>query len=161
MDTQLPAIDDNYCNDNMTSACKRLLQQQSFTTQDDIRHQLIKLGFNDISQSTVSRLLLRLGVTKVPNATGKKIYCLTTENEPIKIHASIASQIEFITHNQLVIVIKTHPGGAQLVARLIDMQPHVDILGTIGGNDTVMVAPKDIMRINQCLQVVKQYLGLK
>ncbi len=72
MDTQLPAIDDNYCNDNMTSACKRLLQQQSFTTQDDIRHQLIKLGFNDISQSTVSRLLLRLGVTKVPNATGKK-----------------------------------------------------------------------------------------
>ncbi len=58
-------------------------------------------------------------------------------------------------------MIKTHPGGAQLVARLIDMQPHVDILGTIGGNDTVMVAPKDIMRINQCLQVVKQYLGLK
>ena len=161
MDIQPPAIDHHYCNDNMTSACKRLLQQQSFTTQDDIRYQLIELGFHDISQSTVSRLLLRLGVAKVPNAAGKKIYCLTTENEPIKINASIASQIEFVSHNQLVVVIKTHPGGAQLVARLIDMQPHVDILGTIGGNDTVMGAPKDITRIDECLQVVKQRLGLK
>ena len=60
-----------------------------------------------------------------------------------------------------MVVIKTHPGGAQLVARLIDMQPHVDILGTVGGNDTVMVAPKDITRIDQCLQIVKQRLGLK
>ena len=161
MDTQHPAIEHHSCNDNMTSACKRLLQQQSFTTQDDIRYQLIQLGFHDISQSTVSRLLLRLGVAKVPNAAGKKIYCLTTENEPILINASIASQIEFVCHNQLVIVIKTHPGGAQLVARLIDMQPHVDILGTVGGNDTVMVAPKDITRIDQCLQIVKQRLGLK
>ena len=161
MDTQHPAIEHHYCNDNMTSACKRLLQQQSFTTQDDIRFQLIQLGFHDISQSTVSRLLLRLGVAKVPNAAGKKIYCLTTENEPIQINASIASQVEFVSHNQLVIVIKTHPGGAQLVARLIDMQPHVDILGTVGGNDTVMVAPKDVTRIDQCLQIVKQRLGLK
>ena len=161
MDTQHPAIEHHSCNDNMTSACKRLLQQQSFTTQDDIRYQLIQLGFHDISQSTVSRLLLRLGVAKVPNAAGKKIYCLTTENEPILINASIASQIEFVSHNQLVVVIKTHHGGAQLVARLIDMQPHVDILGTVGGNDTVMVAPKDITRIDQCLQIVKQRLGLK
>ena len=61
--------------DDLLYGCKQLLQQQSFSTQDDIRYALIKLGHNDISQSTVSRLLTRLGVTKIPNAYGKKMYC--------------------------------------------------------------------------------------
>lgn len=147
-------------DENIAAACKRLLQQQSFTTQDDIRQRLIDLGYDDVSQSTVSRLLSRLGVAKIPNAYGKKVYCLTVESEPVQVGSSIASQIEFITHNQLVVVVKTHPGSAQLVARLIDVQPHAEILGTVGGNDTVMVAPKDISRITQCEQVVKARLGI-
>lgn len=154
------AIDAAAVDESIMTACKRLLQQQSFTTQDDIRHRLIALGYDDVSQSTVSRLLSRLGVAKVPNAYGKKVYCLTVENEPVQVSSSIASQIEFITHNQLVVVVKTHPGGAQLVARLIDIQPHDEILGTVGGNDTVMVAPKDISRIEECEKVVKARLGI-
>jgi transcriptional regulator of arginine metabolism len=146
--------------EDITAACKRLLQQQSFTTQDDIREALISQGFHDVSQSTVSRLLSRLGVAKVPNAYGKKVYCLTVENEGVRVGSSIASQIEFITHNQLVVVVRTHPGSAQLVARLIDVQPHKEILGTVGGNDTVMVAPKDINRIDACENVVRARLGV-
>ncbi|KLV02224.1 arginine repressor [Photobacterium aquae] len=146
--------------ESMTTACKRLLQQQSFSTQEEVRHSLIEMGFEDVSQSTVSRLLSRLGVAKVPNAYGKKVYCLTVENEPVQVSSSIASQIEFITHNQLVVVVKTHPGGAQLVARLIDIQPHAEILGTVGGNDTVMVAPRDISRIDECEKVVRTRLGV-
>ncbi len=154
------AIDAFQNDENIATACKRLLQQQSFSTQDEIRQQLIAMGFDDVSQSTVSRLLSRLGVAKVPNAYGKKVYCLTVENEPVQVGSSISSQIEFITHNQLVVVVKTHPGGAQLVARLIDIQPHAEILGTVGGNDTVMVAPKDIGRIEECERVVKARLGI-
>lgn len=147
-------------DENAYLACKRLLQQQSFTTQDEIRHQLITMGFSDVSQSTVSRLLSRLGVAKVPNAHGKKVYCLTVESEPVRISSSIASQIEYVTHNQLVVVVKTHPGGAQLVARLIDIQPHSEILGSVGGNDTVMIAPRDIKRIDLCEQIVRERLGM-
>jgi len=147
-------------DENITAACKRLLQQRSFTTQDDLRKALIALGFLDVSQSTVSRILTRLGVAKVPNAYGKKVYCLTVENEGVQVDSAISSQIEFITHNQLLVVVRTHPGCAQLVARIIDMQPHQEILGTVGGNDTVMVAPKDITRIDQCEDIVRQRLGV-
>lgn len=147
-------------DENITAACKRLLQQRSFTTQDDLRTALIALGFLDVSQSTVSRILTRLGVAKVPNAYGKKVYCLTVENEGVQVDSAISSQIEFITHNQLLVVVRTHPGCAQLVARIIDMQPHQEILGTVGGNDTVMVAPKDITRIDQCEDIVRQRLGV-
>ncbi|MEZ8095226.1 MULTISPECIES: arginine repressor [Photobacterium] len=154
------ALELSASDEDIMTACKRLLQQQSFSTQDDIRQSLIDMGYTDVSQSTVSRLLSRMGVAKVPNAYGKKVYCLTVENEPVQVGSSIASQIEFITHNQLVVVVKTHPGGAQLVARLIDVQPHAEILGTVGGNDTVMVAPKDINRIDECEKVVKTRLGI-
>ena len=144
----------------LTAACKRLLQQQSFATQNDLRLRLIELGYEGISQSTVSRLLSQLGVVKVQNACGKKVYCMTVESAPVRVGSSISSQIEFITHNQLMVVIKTHPGSAQLVARLIDIDPHGEILGTVGGNDTVIVAPKDVSNTEACERVVKERLGV-
>lgn len=145
----------------LSSACKRLLQQQSFSTQNDVRKKLVELGFKGISQSTVSRLLAQLGVVKVPNACRQRMYCLTTEAAPIHIGSSIASQIEFITHNQNTVVVKTHPGSAQLIARLIDVDPHANILGTVAGNDTVLIIPRDINQIEACEQVVREHLGVK
>lgn len=146
--------------DSITDICRRLLQQQSFSTQESLRNELINLGYEDISQSTVSRVLTRLNVVKVPNAYGKKVYCLSMENEGIKVDSAISSQVEFVTHNQLVVVVRTHPGSAQLVARIIDIQPHEEILGTVGGNDTVMIAPKDINRISECEAIVRKRLGM-
>src|SRR5690606_36961589 len=103
-------------DESLAAACKRLLQQQSFANQNELREKLIELGFDGISQSTVSRLLSQLGVVKVQNACGKKVYCITVETAPVRVESSIASQIEFITHNQAIVVVKTHPGSAQLVA---------------------------------------------
>ncbi|GAA5648391.1 arginine repressor [Vibrio proteolyticus NBRC 13287] len=144
----------------LATACKRLLQQQSFSTQNELREKLIDIGYEGISQSTVSRLLSQLGVVKVQNACGKKVYCITVENAPVRVESSIASQIEFITHNQSIVVVKTHPGSAQLVARLVDIDPHTEILGTVGGNDTVIIIPKDTDRIDACERVVKARLGV-
>ncbi|MCW8346874.1 arginine repressor [Vibrio sp. ZSDZ65] len=145
----------------LTAACKKLLQQQSFTTQNKLREALVSIGFVGISQSTVSRLLSQLGVIKVQNACGKKAYCLTVENAPVRVESSISSQIEFITHNQAVVVVKTHPGSAQLIARLVDIDPHNEILGTVGGNDTVLVIPKSIAEIDKCEQIVRIRLGVQ
>ncbi|MGC9400877.1 arginine repressor [Vibrio genomosp. F10 str. 9ZC157] len=145
----------------LTAACKRLLQQQSFATQNDLRLKLIDIGFEGISQSTVSRLLSNLGVVKVQNACGKKVYCITVESAPVRVESSIASQIEVITHNQSMVVVKTHPGSAQLVARLVDIDPHTEILGTVGGNDTVLIIPKNVNNIDACEAIVRARLGVK
>ncbi|WP_070969845.1 arginine repressor [Vibrio sonorensis] len=144
----------------LTAACKRLLQKQSFATQNELREALIEIGFTGISQSTVSRLLSQLGVVKVQNACGKKVYCITVESAPVRVESSIASQIEFITHNQSTVVVKTHPGSAQLVARLVDIDPHTEILGTVGGNDTVLIIPKDVSNIDACERIVRTRLGV-
>ena len=143
----------------LTDVCKKLLQQQSFTTQNKLREALVDLGYDGISQSTVSRLLTNLGVVKVQNACGKKAYCLTSENSPVRVDSSISSQIELITNNQSLVVVKTHPGSAQLIARLIDIDPHADILATIGGNDTILVIPKQASEVSRCERVVRARLG--
>ncbi|MEH0742635.1 arginine repressor [Vibrio cholerae] len=161
MSDTLHLADDQFADDKtLTSACKRLLQQQSFSTQNELREALVNIGFEGISQSTVSRLLSQLGVVKVQNACGKKVYCITVETAPVRVESSISSQIEFITHNQSMVVVKTHPGSAQLVARLVDIDPHTEILGTVGGNDTVLIIPKDTQKIDTCERIVRMRLGV-
>ena len=93
----------------LTAACKRLLQQQSFSTQNQLREKLVEIGYTGISQSTVSRILSQLGVVKIQNACGKKVYCITVESAPVRVDASISSQIELITHNQAMVIVKTNP----------------------------------------------------
>lgn len=160
MNRKMPHSALTYEDESLAAACKRLLQQQSFANQNELREKLIELGYEGISQSTVSRLLSQLGVVKVQNACGKKVYCITVETAPVRVESSIASQIEFITHNQAIVVVKTHPGSAQLVARLVDIDPHSEILGTVGGNDTVLVIPRDANNVEACEHIVKTRLGV-
>ncbi|MEZ9906783.1 arginine repressor [Vibrio breoganii] len=145
---------------SLESVCKRLLQENSFHNQSELRESLIKNGFAGISQSTVSRLLTQLGVIKAPNALGKKIYCLAPETSTIQFDSSIASQIDSVADNKSMIVIKAKPGSAQLIARLIDFEADKAILGSIAGDDTVLVIPSDVENIEQCKQAVRNILAL-
>ena len=145
--------------EDILSTCRHLLQTQSFTTQDAVRQQLVELGYLDVSQSTVSRLLSKLGVAKVPNAHGQKVYTLSGEMEPVYAISSIGSQIDEISCSQSMVEVKTHPGGAQLIARLIDLHRHPLILGTVGGNDTVLVAPRHLSDLSACEQAVRDRLA--
>ena len=147
---------DGHCD--ITKACKNLLEIERFHTQNDIRYRLIKLGFHHVNQSTVSRILSRLNVIKVIDAYGKKIYRLPCENESRYTDVSISSKIELITHNECVVIIKTLPGCAQLIARLLDLSHHSEILGSVAGNDMVMVTPNSSYKIEACVIVVKQLL---
>lgn len=52
--------------------CRKLVVSQRYSSQEEIRHQMMRSGYQGISQSTVSRLLKILGVMKVQNAKGKK-----------------------------------------------------------------------------------------
>ncbi|WP_086981975.1 arginine repressor [Vibrio aphrogenes] len=160
MNKNMPQQHFNETNPSLIEACKKLLKQQSFANQNDIRKKLIDMGYNGISQSTISRLLTQLGVIKVRNAKGEKVYCITLESSPVRVQSSILSQIEFINHNQHNVIIKTYPGSAQLIARLLDNNPHLDILGTIAGNDTILIIPADINKVERCERLIKESLGM-
>lgn len=62
-----------------------------------------------------------------------------------------------IDHNDFLVVVKTSPGAAQLIARLLDSVGKSDgILGTIAGDDTIFITPTADTSISQLMQCVQE-----
>ena len=70
------------------------------------------------------------------------VYCLPSELSVPATSSPLKNLVLDIDHNDFVIVIKTSPGAAQLIARLLDSIGKPEgILGTIAGDDTIFVTP--------------------
>ncbi|MGL4251711.1 MAG: arginine repressor [Aeromonas sp.] len=139
--------------------CRQIIGLHCCSTQEEIRRELSERGFADISQSTISRLLRRLGVAKTQNASGKKVYTLLEEQlEPVGSTRSIHDMVRKVVHNQQMVLIHTTPGAATVVARLLDRNATPEIMGAIAGNDVVLVAPRHISRTRQAHAAVVRTL---
>ncbi|HYF97350.1 MAG TPA: ArgR family transcriptional regulator [Coxiellaceae bacterium] len=149
---------------DVTEALRQLLAESKASTQDEIASTLAKQGF-ELSQSKISRLLHKVGAIKVNNAKGESSYRLPHEYrlshelaDPLK--SSIYNQLVInIANSDVLIVIKTIPSAASMVARLLDHHAvELEILGTLAGDDTVMVVPKLSKRIPEILKAIKELL---
>ncbi|MCU4677421.1 transcriptional regulator ArgR [Catenovulum sp. 2E275] len=132
---------------------KTLLKEQSFSSQADIVEALKQQGFDNVSQSKVSRLLSRFGAVRARNAKQEMVYCLPPELGVPTAESPLKQLVLSVNHNQSLIVIKTSPGAAQLIARMLDSLNHdLGVLGTIAGDDTIFIAPVDTGLIEQAQQ---------
>ena len=95
------------------------------------------------TQSTISRDLKLLGAQRRVRDDGSFVYRLESAsrtNFP-------AGMVLTVDHNENVIVIRTRVGRAPAVGLELDDLRHPDILGTIAGDDTVMVIPRSVARV--------------
>jgi transcriptional regulator of arginine metabolism len=142
------------------TAIKQIISHQAVGTQEDLRKALKHAGF-DITQATLSRDMKDLGIARVNAAEGPR-YVLHMESEERRLQAFIGLEIEQIDANESLIVVKTLPGRAQGVAEIIDSLHNPTILGTIAGDNTILVTPtsikkiKDVMRFLQSLMMKKR-----
>ena len=128
--------------DNLTRAFKEFLNQERFASQSEIVEALKKQGFSGINQSKVSRMLGKFGAVRARNAKMEMVYCLPNELSVPATSSPLKNLVLDIDHNNMLVVIKTTPGAAQLIARLLDSVGKPDgILGTIAGDDTIFVTP--------------------
>ena len=127
------------------------------TTQEAIVLALEEQGHN-VNQSKISRLLRKINAIKTKNDQGAMVYCLPHDAEAPPIHSSLSDLVIDIVANESMIIIKTSPGAASLLARVLD-QKKCQILGTIAGDDTIFVAPESIQSIEQSLSLVREQLG--
>lgn len=129
------------------AVCQRLIVEKSYLSQEEIRRDLQGHGFETISQSTVSRLLKLLGVIKIRNAKGQKIYSVNPQLRPAPDAArSISEMVVSVEHNSEFILIHTAAGYGRAVARILDYHAIPDILGVVAGSSIVWVAPRDVKR---------------
>lgn len=144
----------------LLDALKDLLMSRKASSQEAICGALEKLGY-DVNQTKVSRLLRKVGATKVLNAQGQAVYSLPREPAPPSMSMRIQDLILDIAANETMVVIFTSPGCASMVARVLDYnQITTEILGTIAGDDTIFVAPKTIKDIRKLLAEIRGLLQL-
>ncbi len=144
-------------NDSLMTAFKDLLAQEKFGSQIEIVNALQALGFNTINQSKVSRMLSKFGAVRTRNTRMEMVYCLPNELSVPNTSSPLKNLVLDIDHNDLLVVIKTSPGAAQLIARLLDSVGKTDgILGTIAGDDTIFITPTLNTSIKQLIANIQQ-----
>ncbi len=140
----------------LIKAFKALLTEERFGSQVDIVDALKAQGFDNISQSKVSRLLSRFGAVRTRNAKQEMVYCLPAEMGMPTTKSPLKQLVLDINHNEAMVIIKTTPGAAQLIARLLDSVGKAEgVLGTIAGDDTIFIAPLKVSEIEHTLKNVR------
>ena len=125
---------------NRLDVLRRLLADGELSTQEELRDKLQKKEF-EVTQSTVSRDLRKLGAIRAIDTDGRNIYRLPDEFEAPRAAQSPATLVKEIRTNGNLIVILTAVGSANLIARYLDKMRPAGILGTLAGDDTIFVAP--------------------
>jgi len=143
--------------DNLTKAFKDLLHQEKYGSQSEIVTELHKMGFSTINQSKVSRMLSKFGAVRTRNTRMEMVYCLPSELSVPNTRSSLKDLVLDIDHNNMLIVIRTTPGAAQLIARLLDSVSKMEgILGNIAGDDTIFVTPTKETDINNLMLRIQE-----
>lgn len=127
-------------------ALRRLLEDDEPRTQRELMSLLGGRGF-EVTQATVSRDLAELGAIRTRVNGGGTAYTLGRESRPgaksiESLRRHLAGSVEAVAVSGDLVVVKTLPGHAQFVASAIDGAGIRNILGTVGGDDTILVVAK-------------------
>lgn len=116
---------------------KHLLRTQSISNQIDLQDLLKQRGF-EVTQATLSRDIRELRITKSHDEEGNYIYVLLPEKP--KTNPLDLSSLRFSGN---LAVLKTRPGYAMGIASDIDNNLSKGIIGTIAGDDTILLILKE------------------
>lgn len=143
--------------EDLVKAFQNLLKQEKFGSQGEIVTALRDEGFDNVNQSKVSRMLSKFGAVRTRNAKQDMVYCLPAELGVPTTSSPLRNLVLDIDHNDAMIVIRTSPGAAQLIARLLDSVGKADgILGTIAGDDTIFITPTRESGMRATLKAIKR-----
>jgi len=138
----------------------KLIESTSVESQQDLLDALAKDGL-DISQSTLSKDLKELGIIKVRGKEGKFRFLQTKEREIFHVGVMLKKELQdFLTDTIPVgnfVVLKTVSGNASGTAKCLDDIGWPEIIGTIAGDDTVLIiskSPEDAKIVIDKLQEV-------
>jgi transcriptional regulator of arginine metabolism len=150
--------------DRRQRAILTLVATRPIHSQEELVVLLEQQGFA-ATQATVSRDIKELGLVKVPIKTNgdddalfKYVVPNATVNYVSRLHRAVSELAVTIEGSVNLIVIKTPPGSAMMVASAVDEAAWPEVLGTVGGDDTILI----IVRSAEEMPVVKQrFLDLK
>lgn len=124
---------------------REIIENNDIETQDELVEHLKKEGFH-VTQATVSRDIKELHLIKIPTLDGKYKYSLPVDqrfNPMQKLKRTLMDSFVSIDYTNNLIVMKTLPGNANAVGALIDNLDWEGVMGTICGDDTILIICKE------------------
>ena len=141
---------------NRQRKIKEILLNNEVSNQHDLMQLLQNAGI-EVAQATLSRDCSELGVLRSRTATGYRLI-FPEDNPGQMIKGLVEMEIQSVEANETAIVIKTLPGRAHGVGSFIDHLKNPKILGTIAGDDTVLVIPASVHDIRSTLNYIESNL---
>jgi transcriptional regulator of arginine metabolism len=140
-------------------AIEKLIDEEEIPSQGILLKKLKGKGIT-CTQATLSRNLKQLGASRLPDGKGGYRYFLNRApgspgNEPVNVN--IVPVIRDIIEAKGLMVIRTIPGNANATAYYIDNAGRYEIAGTIAGDDTILVIPRNGIttgQVHACLEII-------
>jgi transcriptional regulator of arginine metabolism len=141
-----------------THTVLRTILAQGFRgTQKELCEELERHGVH-LDQSAVSRALVRMGVVK-RTMDGQKVYELPRQTGRTKLQTDrFHEMVVQVLANETLVLVKTLPGAAQFIAALVEHKLQRGILGTIAGDDTLIVIPTTVSEVQHLRQRLVEFL---
>jgi transcriptional regulator of arginine metabolism len=140
-------------------AIEKIISDGEISSQEELLKKLKVIGIS-CTQATLSRNLRQLGVIRIPSDRGGYRYSLSDmskQSSGTGANLNVISVIKSIIEARGLLVLKTIPGHASSTAFIIDNSGRYEIAGTIAGDDTLLIIPRDnisISQIHSCLEMI-------
>jgi transcriptional regulator of arginine metabolism len=124
---------------------RRLIGKRNISSQDELMKMLEKQGY-EMTQATLSRDLKYLKVAKMPDDNKGYVYILPDKDqavEEVEYSGQGLSGLISLDFAQGMAILRTLPGHANSIAYTIDNLGAYEIAGTIAGDDTILLIPRD------------------
>ncbi|MGN0329946.1 MAG: arginine repressor [Kineothrix sp.] len=128
--------------------CKiiELIENHDIETQDELAGRLREAGFQ-VTQATVSRDIRELALSKISTGDGRQKYVFFRQDDSRlgeKYIRVLRDGFLSMDMAQNILVVRTVPGMAMAVAAAIDAMKLREIVGSIAGDDTIMMAVRTV-----------------
>ncbi len=144
------------------TAILRIISEQEIETQDDLIAKLKENGF-DVTQATVSRDIKQLGLVKTTDGEGKYRYSAphpSSSGSDSKFKNILSEAIISSESAENMVVVKTYSGMANAAAAAIDALASDRILGSIAGDDTILIVTKNDEAAEEFSEILKDAVKL-
>lgn len=130
-----------------------IIRTQNVKTQDELADILKNEGW-DVTQATVSRDIKELELVKI-RSDGEPVYASPAARETEIVKSSVRS----VDYAMNTVVVKTLAGMAQGVASLLDNMHLGDTLGSIAGDDTIMIVARSESAAGDICRIINRMKG--
>ncbi len=140
---------------------KKIINDKVIRNQEELQAELKACG-SDVTQATLSRDLRELGILKVHDSVLGYCYRLPDSGKTQQIISRnskfTVETIKSVEFSGMNAVIKTYPGFAAAVASVIDENVSVGIMGTLAGDDTVLLILRENADRNYVMAAISRFI---